>query len=213
MNPLHAPFDPVTLATPFFILAVILEILLSKLGKATAYYEPRDTAVSLSLGLGSTVAGVLLASVIFAATVWVWEHRVFTIPMTAWWAWGADLSLGGLHLLLVPPAEPRAALLVGGACEPPFLDPLQPVDGAASDLDGRGERLVAVVAAAGVHGLSAGDDRHRERGQPRLPVLDPHRGDQEAAAPRSNSSSTRPRTTACTTPATLAISTATTPAS
>ena len=87
MNPLHAPFDPVTLATPFFILAVILEIVLSKLGKATAYYEPRDTAVSLSLGLGSTVAGVLLASVIFAATVWVWEHRVFTIPMTAWWAW------------------------------------------------------------------------------------------------------------------------------
>ena len=106
MNPLHAPFDPVTLATPFFILAVILEIVLSKLGKATAYYEPRDTAVSLSLGLGSTVAGVLLASVIFR------RHRVgvgasrFHDPDDGMVGVGRDLPAGGLHLLLVPPAEP-----------------------------------------------------------------------------------------------------------
>ncbi len=79
--------DPVTLATPFFILAVILEIVLARLGKTRTRYEGKDTLVSLSLGLGSTLAGVLTAGVIFAATVWVYQHRLFTIPMTAWWAW------------------------------------------------------------------------------------------------------------------------------
>ena len=39
MNPLHAPFDPVTLATPFFVLAVVLEITLARFGKAKANYE------------------------------------------------------------------------------------------------------------------------------------------------------------------------------
>jgi len=88
--------DPVTLATPFFILAVILEIVLARLGKTRTHYEGKDTLVSLSLGLGSTLAGVLTASVIFAATLWVYQHRIFTIPMTAWWAWGAIFFLEDL---------------------------------------------------------------------------------------------------------------------
>jgi sterol desaturase/sphingolipid hydroxylase (fatty acid hydroxylase superfamily) len=84
---LKAPFDPVVLATPFFILAVILEIVLGRLGKAKVHYEGKDTAASLGMGLGSTVAGVLFGGLVFATTVWVWEHRLFTIPMTAVWAW------------------------------------------------------------------------------------------------------------------------------
>ena len=96
--------DPVTLATPFFILAIILEIALAKLGKADARYERRDMLTSLSLGLGSTVAGAAMGGVIFAATVWVYQHRLFTIPMTAWWAWVAiflleDLTYYGFHRL------------------------------------------------------------------------------------------------------------------
>ena len=103
-GPLHAPFDPVTLATPFFVLAVVLEVVLARLGKARAAYEPRDTLTSLGLGLGSTVAGLLVGGVIFAATVWVWEHRLFDIPMTAWWAWGLiflgdDLAYYAFHRL------------------------------------------------------------------------------------------------------------------
>jgi sterol desaturase/sphingolipid hydroxylase (fatty acid hydroxylase superfamily) len=39
------------------------------------------------MGLGSTIAGALLGGVFFAVTVWVWQHRIFTIPMTAVWAW------------------------------------------------------------------------------------------------------------------------------
>jgi sterol desaturase/sphingolipid hydroxylase (fatty acid hydroxylase superfamily) len=93
---LHAKIDPVTLATPFFVLAVVLEIALARFAGADARYERRDTLTSLSLGLGSTVAGLLVGGVVFAATVWVWNHRLFTIPMTAWWAWIAIFLLEDL---------------------------------------------------------------------------------------------------------------------
>ncbi len=90
---LKAPFDPVTLATPAFILLVILEIVLGRLKKGGVHYEARDTAASLFMGLGSTVAGVLTGGVVFAATVWVYQHRLFTIPFTAAWAWLAVFLL------------------------------------------------------------------------------------------------------------------------
>jgi len=91
-----AEFDPVTLATPFFILSIILEIVLARMGKVKANYETKDTAVSLGMGLMSSVAGVLTAGVVFACTLWVYEHRLFTIPMTAIWAWVAIFLLEDL---------------------------------------------------------------------------------------------------------------------
>jgi len=90
------PFDPVTLATPFFILTVIAEIVLARFGWAKARYETKDTAASLLMGLGSTVAGVLTGGAVAAATLWVWSHRLFDIPMTAVWAWVAVFLLEDL---------------------------------------------------------------------------------------------------------------------
>jgi sterol desaturase/sphingolipid hydroxylase (fatty acid hydroxylase superfamily) len=84
---MKAAFDPVTLATPFFILTVILEILLARFGKLGARYETKDTAVSLFMGLGSSIAGLATAGLSFAAALWIYQHRLFTIPMTAIWAW------------------------------------------------------------------------------------------------------------------------------
>lgn len=80
-------FDPVTLATPFFIITVILEIVLARFGALKAHYETRDTAVSLTMGLVSSLAGLLTAGASFAAAMWIYQHRIFTIPMTAVWAW------------------------------------------------------------------------------------------------------------------------------
>ncbi len=93
---MKAAFDPVTLATPFFIVAIVLEIVLARLGRARAAYEAKDTAVSLLMGLGSTVAGVLTAGAVFAATLWAHQHRLFDIPMTAAWAWVAIFFLEDL---------------------------------------------------------------------------------------------------------------------
>jgi sterol desaturase/sphingolipid hydroxylase (fatty acid hydroxylase superfamily) len=88
--------DVVTWATPFFIATVILEILLARFGKARATYETRDTAASLLMGLGSTVAGILTGGVVVVTTLWVYEHRLFTVPATAVWAWVAVFFLEDL---------------------------------------------------------------------------------------------------------------------
>jgi len=88
--------EPVTLATPLFILTIIMEIVAARLGKAKASYETRDTAVSLAMGLGSTMAGVFTAGAVAASTVWVYQHRLFDIPMTAVWAWAAIFVLEDL---------------------------------------------------------------------------------------------------------------------
>ena len=80
----HAPFDVVTLAVPGFVLLILLEIALGRLGRAPVRYEARDTANSLILGLGSTVAGVLFAGIVGAATLWVWRHRLIDLPVRGW---------------------------------------------------------------------------------------------------------------------------------
>jgi sterol desaturase/sphingolipid hydroxylase (fatty acid hydroxylase superfamily) len=90
------PPDPVTLATPFFVLAVVAEILLAKFGAARARYEAKDTATSLFMGLGSTAAGLITAGLVAACTLFVYRHRLFTIPMTALWAWVAIFFLEDL---------------------------------------------------------------------------------------------------------------------
>ncbi|HZZ69812.1 MAG TPA: sterol desaturase family protein, partial [Phenylobacterium sp.] len=97
-------FDPVTLATPFFIVTVILEIVLARFGKLKAHYETRDTAVSLTMGLFSTLSSLPIAGLSAALSLWAYQHRLFEIPMTAVWAWvlvffAEDLTYYWFHRL------------------------------------------------------------------------------------------------------------------
>jgi sterol desaturase/sphingolipid hydroxylase (fatty acid hydroxylase superfamily) len=85
--------DPVTLAVPFFILAIVLEIILARMGKVKAVYEAKDTATSLLMGFGSGIAGLLTGGVVFAASVWVYKYHLFDIAMSAAWAWLAIFLL------------------------------------------------------------------------------------------------------------------------
>ncbi|ANU06614.1 sterol desaturase family protein [Paraurantiacibacter namhicola] len=78
-------FDPVTYAIPLF-LALILAEAVWAVRKARSAYEPRDTAVSLFMGLGSTVAGALSASAVLAMLVAMHGLVLFDIGW-AWWAW------------------------------------------------------------------------------------------------------------------------------
>lgn len=76
--------DPVTIATPFFILFVLAEIVLWRFtGKVR--YEARDALASLTMGLGSVVAGALVASFFAAIYAFVYQYRLFDIGF-AWWA-------------------------------------------------------------------------------------------------------------------------------
>jgi sterol desaturase/sphingolipid hydroxylase (fatty acid hydroxylase superfamily) len=91
---LHASFSVVTWAIPFFVITILLEIVLGRLGKAKATYEFRDTATSLLMGLGSNIFSVLIGGFAAATTIWLYIHyHVFEIPMTAWWAWVAIFFL------------------------------------------------------------------------------------------------------------------------
>ena len=77
--------NPVDFAVPFFILLIVAEMIIVR-KKFAVRYEPRDTLTSLLFGLGSTVAGVLFAGATIAIAVWLYDHKVATIPY-AWWIW------------------------------------------------------------------------------------------------------------------------------
>lgn len=86
--------NPIDFAVPLFILLIVVEMIWAR-RTAPAKYEPRDTLVSLAFGLGSTVAGLLTGTAIYALMLWLSEHRAFTVPWT-WWAWIACCVLDDL---------------------------------------------------------------------------------------------------------------------
>ncbi|WP_426168775.1 sterol desaturase family protein [Sandarakinorhabdus sp. DWP1-3-1] len=76
--------DPVQLAIPVFIAAMVIEMVAIRRG-ARGDYDWRDTGTSLAMGFGSTIAGALAAGGIVALGDWLWQFRLFDIPAT-WWA-------------------------------------------------------------------------------------------------------------------------------
>ena len=71
------------LAVPFFIATMIAEIVIGRL-TGRAKYETRDTAISLGMGFGSTIFGMLTAFITFGTLVWLYQFRVFTLGFS-WW--------------------------------------------------------------------------------------------------------------------------------
>jgi sterol desaturase/sphingolipid hydroxylase (fatty acid hydroxylase superfamily) len=92
------PFDVVVYAIPAFILLIVLEMVWAA-RRAPEKYEPRDTLASLGLGLGSTISGALAAGLIYAAMLWLHDHRVATIP-ALWWTWIAVFVLDDFNYYL-----------------------------------------------------------------------------------------------------------------
>ncbi|MGQ3070961.1 MAG: sterol desaturase family protein [Ferrovibrionaceae bacterium] len=86
--------DPVALAIPAFILLLLLEIAVARWRGRDAY-ELRDTAASLTMGLGNLALKILLGGVAVAATVAVHQHRLFDIGY-GWWAFALLLPLEDL---------------------------------------------------------------------------------------------------------------------
>ncbi|KLI64842.1 sterol desaturase family protein [Aurantiacibacter marinus] len=78
-------FNPVTFAIPVFVALIVAELLWARRRQPRAY-ESRDTATSLAIGLGSTVAGGLTAAAVLAMLVWAHSATPLSIGW-AWWAW------------------------------------------------------------------------------------------------------------------------------
>ena len=75
--------NPITYAIPGFVILLLAELLLNQRGKG---YELKDTAISLLMGTGSRVAGILTIAPILALAYWAHEFALFDIGYI-WWAW------------------------------------------------------------------------------------------------------------------------------
>ncbi|HEY8515966.1 MAG TPA: sterol desaturase family protein [Candidatus Binatia bacterium] len=74
-------------AVPGFIACILLELWAGKRGRRVRY-EPRDTAASLTMGVGSVIVSALIGSLVVAAFVGVHQLRLFDLGH-AWWVWVA----------------------------------------------------------------------------------------------------------------------------
>lgn len=90
---MHDAPDVTVYAIPFFLITMALEaFLLHRRGHGHPKwgYHPRDTAASISGGLGSIAVRAMIASVLGGLFAWLWKHRLTDLG-TGHWAWLALL--------------------------------------------------------------------------------------------------------------------------
>ena len=78
------PFDPVTLATPAFVVLVIAEMLFVRF-TGRGRFEAKDTLASLAMGLGSVVMGAAFAFIFIGFAKLIQPYALFHIG----WSWDA----------------------------------------------------------------------------------------------------------------------------
>jgi len=73
-------------AVPGFVILIIAEVIYA-VRTQKELYEVKDAATSIALGLGNLLAAILTKSVILFLYIWIYEHRINTLPYNTWWAW------------------------------------------------------------------------------------------------------------------------------
>jgi sterol desaturase/sphingolipid hydroxylase (fatty acid hydroxylase superfamily) len=102
-------FSPTQYAVPFFVAAILIEMVWARL-RAREAYEPKDTLVSLGFGLGSTVAGAVFGGFAVAVFIGAYEYRIFDLGpewWAVWWAWPVCFVLDDLKYYWVHRAGHR----------------------------------------------------------------------------------------------------------
>jgi len=77
----------ITLAIPAFVILILLEIFLTIKMKMDDSYALKDSAASISMGLGNVLMGVFSKALALLVFSLAYEFRVWTIPANAVWAW------------------------------------------------------------------------------------------------------------------------------
>lgn len=65
--------NPRNAAIGLYIFFVLIEMIYAARETNTLRYEPKDTATSMLMGLGSTVVGVIIGGGFFLTSMWVWD--------------------------------------------------------------------------------------------------------------------------------------------
>jgi len=73
-------------AIPFFLISMLIEWRLTR-GQPVLGYRAKDSAASVSMGLGYFFIALGIKALSFGGFLWLWQHRLFDIPSDAWWAW------------------------------------------------------------------------------------------------------------------------------
>lgn len=89
-------FDVTKLAIPFYIIALLIELVAIRYWRRKGDFETRDTLTSLLMGVGSVAAGTLLGFASFGALMWVWQFRLLDIGIH-WWVFIAAFVLDDLR--------------------------------------------------------------------------------------------------------------------
>ncbi|GAB4018942.1 sterol desaturase family protein [Spirosoma koreense] len=77
--------DLIQYAIPGFVILLVAEVLVTA-RQQKDYYDAKDTASSLSMGIGNVIIGFVGKAIVFGAYSLVYQFRLFTIDMTQWWA-------------------------------------------------------------------------------------------------------------------------------
>ncbi|GAB3574505.1 sterol desaturase family protein [Spirosoma luteolum] len=80
--------DLIQYAIPGFVLLLVAEVIVTAVQQKD-YYDARDTASSLSMGIGNVLIGFVGKALVFGAYSLVYRFRLFTIDMSSAWAWVA----------------------------------------------------------------------------------------------------------------------------
>ncbi len=78
--------DLIQYAIPGFIMLLLAEVLVTA-REQRDYYDAKDTAGSLAMGIGNVVVGLVGKALVFASYSLVYRFRLLTVDMTQWWAW------------------------------------------------------------------------------------------------------------------------------
>lgn len=89
-------FDVTKLAVPFYILAILIELVAIRYWHRKGDFETRDTLTSLLMGTGNVAAGLLLGFVSVTALMWVWQFRLFDLGLH-WWVFIAAFVFDDLR--------------------------------------------------------------------------------------------------------------------
>jgi sterol desaturase/sphingolipid hydroxylase (fatty acid hydroxylase superfamily) len=79
------PPKVILFAIPGFLLLLAAEAVLAAVMRRDLY-EVKDTAASLTMGIGNVIVGLFTKAMMFVVFTWLYKFRVFTLP-NVWWVW------------------------------------------------------------------------------------------------------------------------------